>query len=252
MKKGMCLLLAVLTAVALCSCGVYNTRSVETEGQDGRLTVIYRDDYGTFIFRDNETGVQYFSRAHHGACVMLDGDGKPYTGEPTKTDAEEESLCSMETAPVIHEAETATDTDTNCVPASVLTTDCDTETYTDCVTQPPFDEEYVLRVLTAEAGCDPVLCGCVAQCLYNACERYDWVYSPAEMLVKYQYTGPCDWVSAEAERAFDEVFCSGVTWDCVGKATVFYAPRYGGSAYHESQRFVVEIGGVRFFEEVGS
>lgn len=110
--------------------------------------------------------------------------------------------------------------------------------------------DYVLRVLTAEAGTDEVLCGCVAQALYNACERYGWAYSPAEMMVKYRYTDPASWVSAEAEKAWDEVFMSGVTWDCVGKATVFYAPRYGESAYHESQRFVVEINGVRFFEEV--
>ena len=114
----------------------------------------------------------------------------------------------------------------------------------------PAEIDYVLRVLTAEAGTDEVLCGCVAQALYNACERYDWAYSPAEMMVKYQYTTPADWVSAEAERAWDEVFCSGVVWDCVGKATVFYAPAYCESAYHESQRFVVEISGVRFFEEV--
>lgn len=114
----------------------------------------------------------------------------------------------------------------------------------------PAEIDYVLRVLTAEAGTDEVLCGCVAQALYNACERYDWAYSPAEMMVKYQYTDPASWVSAEAERAWDEVFCSGVVWDCVGKATVFYAPQYCESAYHESQRFVVEVNGVRFFEEV--
>jgi hypothetical protein len=113
------------------------------------------------------------------------------------------------------------------------------------------DLEYVLRVLTAEAGSDELLCGCVAQCLYNACERYGWTLSPAEMMRKYQYTGPLTWHSEAAERAYDEVFCSGVTYDCVGKATVFYAPAYGASAYHESQRFVFEYGGVRFFEETG-
>jgi hypothetical protein len=125
---------------------------------------------------------------------------------------------------------------------------CDTET---AMCPWPYEEtEYVLRVLTAEAGTDEVLCGCVAQALYNACERYDWAYSPAEMMVKYRYTTPTDWVSEAAERAWDEVFCSGVVWDCVGNATVFYAPAYCESAYHESQRFVVEISGVRFFEEV--
>lgn len=146
----------------------------------------------------------------------------------TKTAAVAPVLCAAEEEeePVVHETETA------------------------ACPWPDSDTDYVLRVLTAEAGTDEVLCSCVAQALYNACERYGWAYSPAEMMVKYRYTDPASWVSAEAEKAWDEVFMSGVTWDCVGKATVFYAPRYGESAYHESQRFVTEINGVRFFEEV--
>ena len=113
------------------------------------------------------------------------------------------------------------------------------------------DLEYVLRVLTAEGGSDELMCGLVAQCLYNTCERHGWAYTPAEMMRKYQYTTPATWVSVAAEKAYDEVFTSGVVYECVGNATVFYAPRYcEGTPWHESQRFVFEYGGVRFFEEV--
>lgn len=112
------------------------------------------------------------------------------------------------------------------------------------------ETDYVLRVLTAEAGTDELLCGCIAQALYNACEKHDWKYTPAEMMRKYQYTNPASWVSEAAERAYDEVFCCGYVYGSIGKATVFYAPQYCSSDYHESQRFVVEINGVRFFEEV--
>lgn len=113
----------------------------------------------------------------------------------------------------------------------------------------PCAPDYVLRVLTAEAGDDPVLCGCVAQCLYNACQRDGWVHSVEEILEQYSYTDPADWISESAVRAWDEVFCSGVTYTDVGNALYFYAPQYCDSPWHESQRFVAEVGGVRFFEE---
>lgn len=113
------------------------------------------------------------------------------------------------------------------------------------------ERNYVIQVLTAEAGTDELLCGCVAQCLYNACEKHGWVYGPADMMRRYQYTEPLGWYSAAAEKAWDDVFCSGLTYGCVGNATVFYAPAYCAGAWHESQRFVFEYGGVRFFEEIG-
>jgi hypothetical protein len=112
-------------------------------------------------------------------------------------------------------------------------------------------QDYVLRVITAEGGCDMAVCAGVTQCLFNACEKDGWVHTPKEMMIRYRWTGPASWISEEAERAYDEIFCSGVTYTAFGDATVFYAPAYCESAYHESQRFVCEAGGVRFFEEVG-
>ena len=110
-----------------------------------------------------------------------------------------------------------------------------------------WDEDYILRVLTAEAGNDEVLCGCVAQVLYNACVRECWEHSPDEVLVMYGYTGPASWISDAAVQAYDEVFCSGVKYTDVADALYFYAPTYCTSEWHESQRFVCEVSGVRFF-----
>ena len=108
-------------------------------------------------------------------------------------------------------------------------------------------QDYVLRVLTAEAGDDEVLCGCVAQCVYNACQREGWEYTPAGIMQQYGYTAPASWISGAARRAYDQVFCSGVTYTEVADALYFYAPKYCESAWHESQRFIAEIHGVRFF-----
>lgn len=109
------------------------------------------------------------------------------------------------------------------------------------------NEEYILRVLTAEGGTDQLVCNGVTQCLYNACRRDGWQHSVAEILLEYQYTGPADWISDEARNAWDAVFFSGVTFTDFGDALYFYAPRYCDSPWHESQRFVIEVGGVRFF-----
>ena len=113
----------------------------------------------------------------------------------------------------------------------------------------PYAPDYVLRVLTAEAGDDPLLCGCVAQCMFNACAKAGWEYPVEEILEQYSYTDPADWISESAVRAWDEVFCSGVTYTDVGNALYFYAPRYCDSPWHESLQFVAEVSGVRFFEE---
>lgn len=114
-----------------------------------------------------------------------------------------------------------------------------------------YDFELMCRVITAEGGTDREVCMGVAQALYNACEKHEWLYSPTEMMVKYRYTTPASWVSDEALSACTDVFLNGVTYDPVNDATLFYAPRYCSSSWHESQNFVCEINGVRFFSENG-
>ncbi len=113
----------------------------------------------------------------------------------------------------------------------------------------PTDDEvdYILRVITAEGGGDRLVCNGVVQCLYNACRRDGWTHSVTEVLREYQYTGPASWISDEARMAWDQVFCSGVTYVDFEDSLYFYAPAYCDSPWHESQRFVIEVGGVRFF-----
>lgn len=80
MKKVICLMLCAIMLLALCGCGYNKAGRSETQENDGRMTVIYNDGY-CVIYRDNETGVQYFSRPNAGSCVMVNADGTPYTGE---------------------------------------------------------------------------------------------------------------------------------------------------------------------------
>lgn len=115
--------------------------------------------------------------------------------------------------------------------------------------EPGYDLDYVCRVVTAEGGRDAEVCMGVAQCLFNACEKYGWQYNPDEMLSIYEYTSPSNWVSDEAINACLSVFVYGNTYYPVENATVFYAPQYCDSEWHEEQSFVCEINGVRFFEE---
>lgn len=112
-----------------------------------------------------------------------------------------------------------------------------------------YDFELMCRVITAEGGTDRDVCMGVAQALYNACEKHEWLYPPTEMMIKYRYTTPASWVSNEALSACTDVFLNGVTYDPVNEATLFYAPQYCNSLWHESQTFVCEINGVRFFSE---
>lgn len=133
-----------------------------------------------------------------------------------------------------------------------MTEDCSGEGCAVSADEEPEWQDYVLRVITAEGGTDKAVCAGVTQALYNACEREGWKYTPKEIMRKYRYTGPAAWVSDEAAQAYDEIFGCGYTYSDFGNATVFYAPRYGWSAYHESQRFIIEVNGVRFFEEAGT
>lgn len=70
------IVIAILILVAILFSGcVYKNES--------RMSVIYNDGL-CIIYRDNETGVQYFSRGNCGTCVMVDKDGKPYYGKENK------------------------------------------------------------------------------------------------------------------------------------------------------------------------
>ena len=87
----------------------------------------------------------------------------------------------------------------------------------------------------------------VATCLRNAMEKDD--LSAEQVRINYQYAGWSEKVSEDTKNAVKEVFVFGnkmhdsVLW--------FYAPEWCNSEWHESQRFVAEIGGHRFFAPKG-
>ncbi len=80
MKKAICFFLCITIVFALCGCGSYNKTIVENAENDNRMTLIYADGFCS-IYRDNATGVQYFTKGNGGTCVMVNADGSPYTGE---------------------------------------------------------------------------------------------------------------------------------------------------------------------------
>ena len=75
MRKIVAVLLCVILVSCL-SCCTYNENSTDTSGNDGRMKLIFHDGYA-MIYVDTETGVQYFSRADCGTCVMVDENGDP-------------------------------------------------------------------------------------------------------------------------------------------------------------------------------
>lgn len=94
----------------------------------------------------------------------------------------------------------------------------------------------------------------VAQCIYQACINNN--LQPSEVKIQYQYSGwnetlefdnPELW--AQIEEIVSRVFDYGEM--CVDDEILwFYAPKWmknGVSEWHESQRFIIEIGGHRFF-----
>ena len=75
MKKIVTIILSVLFVACLSACG-YNKSYDDTYGKDGRMMVVFNDGFA-IIYVDMETGVQYFSRANCGTCVMVDENGCP-------------------------------------------------------------------------------------------------------------------------------------------------------------------------------
>lgn len=114
----------------------------------------------------------------------------------------------------------------------------------------PEERDLTERVVMAEAGGE-----CfegqmaVAQCILNACEKTGG--QPSEVVLAYQYAKPAKVATQSVKDAVAAVFDAG---DTVTTEPIlfFYAPRRTVSKWHESQRFVIEIGGHRFFAEKGA
>ncbi len=78
MKKLVLIVCCLIIALTISAC-VYNKTTRDNAQNDNRMSLIYADGFCS-IYRDNETGVQYFGKANGGVCVMLGEDGLPYTG----------------------------------------------------------------------------------------------------------------------------------------------------------------------------
>ena len=78
MKKLVLIVCCLITALTISACA-YNKTTRDNAQNDNRMSLIYTDGFCS-IYRDNETGVQYFGKGNGGTCVMLGEDGLPYTG----------------------------------------------------------------------------------------------------------------------------------------------------------------------------
>ncbi len=93
----------------------------------------------------------------------------------------------------------------------------------------------------------------VAQCIYNAMLRDG--LSAKEVKSKFQYSGWDEDLKStnleaynEVKMAISEVFDFGM-FEVDDDILYFYAPKYCKGDWHESQRFVIEEGGHKFFAE---
>lgn len=88
----------------------------------------------------------------------------------------------------------------------------------------------------------------VAQCILNACIKGNM--QPSDVRKAYKYSGWNENITESVKKAVSAVFDEGykITDEPI---LYFYAPKSVKSKWHESQNFVIEIGGHRFFSERG-
>jgi hypothetical protein len=104
----------------------------------------------------------------------------------------------------------------------------------------------VESVVMAEAGGESIEAQrMIAICILNGCEKEQ--VEPSELIELYRYTKRRPEPSESVQEAVEDVFDEGVK--DYGSILYFYAPAWCGSDWHESQEFVTEIDGIRFFGE---
>ena len=84
----------------------------------------------------------------------------------------------------------------------------------------------------------------VSQCLLNACLKEG--LQPSEIKTEYKYSGWHENPSDSVKNAVSAVFDDGykITEEFI---LYFYAPKHSKGKWHETQRFIIEEGGHRFF-----
>ncbi len=112
------------------------------------------------------------------------------------------------------------------------------------------ERDVVERVVMAESGGEQFDGQkLVAQCILNACEKTG--LQPSEAVVEYKYTGSRPEPTEQVKEAVSAVFDDGDFYTDE-PILFFYAKKYVEGKWHETQDFVVELGGHRFFKEKGN
>ena len=109
-------------------------------------------------------------------------------------------------------------------------------------------ERYIVEcIVMGESGGEPyegqVL---VAQCILNGCLKED--VQPSKLRKMYRYSGYRTNVTQSVKKAVRAVFDEGykITDEPI---LYFYAPKHSKGKWHETQCFVIEVGGHRFFKD---
>ena len=111
-----------------------------------------------------------------------------------------------------------------------------------------YDYDYVCRVVMAEAGGhSEELQLAICQAIVNRCKK---TLENPEEVCKGCYTSPAEKASDSVLRACERVFLLGEEYYGIGNADLMYNPDIAGhSEFHEGQKYVTTIDGVKFFEE---
>lgn len=108
-----------------------------------------------------------------------------------------------------------------------------------------YERETVEYIVEGEAGNQSLLGRVlVAQCIYNACVQDN--LSPSEVRKVYKYEGWSDTIDEETKEAVSIVFDNGVM-GVNDNILWFYNPKYSYGKFHNTQRFVIQEGGHRFY-----
>ncbi len=86
----------------------------------------------------------------------------------------------------------------------------------------------------------------VTQCILNACLK-DRIM-PSTARVRYKYSGWNESPTDSVKKAVSAVFDDGyqITNEPI---LYFYAPKYSAGYFHNTQKFITQVGGHRFFAE---
>lgn len=187
---------------------------------------------------------------------VYDYDDTKVEIETTEIPITEEKI-NVENEPIIEdeqiaEIEPVTETEPTEETETIIITE--TEPVTEPVTEaePAFyltdDERRVVECLVmGESGAEPydgqIL---VAQCILNACLKDG--LQPSQVKKQYGYYGWHNSPSESVKDAVSAVFDNGykITDELI---LYFYAPKYSSGSWHETQKFVIQVGGHKFFAE---